>query len=261
MTTAESAHGHPAATGRAVLTQGLDGIVGARRPVAAMRGHDRADRELIAPDQAAQGTGHGCRENRRSGQRPGARPLDRIGRSCPVTGTTDNTRASSNTGTRGSTDTGRGRSNGTGGVILPRFGLLGVGPHDGSPADACVEGPLERPRGRRAEGLAEGLTWPAQMASRSARNSRLKSAGAASGGRDGEAGADAGARGARIRRTRMPGDRSRDRSAAVASRQDSRATRLTVLRRTAERSSRFGTLMTNRGSSLRPGVGSARGAV
>lgn len=243
MTTAESAHGHPAATGRAVLAQGLDGIVGARRPVAAMRGHDRADRELIAPDQAAQGTGHGCRENRRSGQRPGARPLDRIGRSCPVTVTVTVT--------------------GTGGVILPRFGLLGVGPHDGSPADACVEGPLERPRGRRAEGLAEGLTWPAQMASRSARNSRLKSAGAASGGRDGEADADAdaGARGARIRRTRMPGDRSRDRSAAVASRQDSRATRLTVLRRTAERSSRFGTLMTNRGSSLRPGVGSARGAV
>ncbi len=151
------------------------------------------------------------------------------------------------------------------------LGLHAVGAAAGLAPSAPSARPI--PRGARRARLAAGRNCPARMASRSARNSRLNVAsgkGGATGvttrparrpGRGALGGADAGKSpsGARIRRTRMAGGRRRARSVAAACRHDSRAMRLTVFLRTASRKSRFGTLMTKRGSSLLPCTGSGRG--
>lgn len=228
MTTSKPSRRQPSAAQHTVRTQCLDRVFRATGPVATARRHHRADCQLVATNQP----GH-C-----LGYRPDRR--------------------------------------------------IRLRPHDDGAMEGRADGTAEfdRPeRPGRPERPEAGRNCPAQIASRSARSRRLKVAngsGSATGATarparrfrrpgsadPGEAGVTAGSgvaadgsspSGARISRTRMAGGRRRARSVGAACRHDSRAMRLTVFLRTARRKSRFGTLMTNRGSSLLPCSGSGRG--
>ena len=199
-----------------MLAQGFDRIVGATRPVAAVRGHHRPKAELVAADQRRHDTNRrpigpavhrsglgGVR--RRSGE-PASRPAQIASRSA--------------------------RS-----ICLNCLRPVRPGTAERVPArtlpSAAVEDPLplEGPPSPKAPAKARVVVEAIE------------------------------ADGWRTSRTRTAGGARRASSDAGARRQDSRTTRLTVFRRTAERSRRLGTLMINRGTLLDPFRSATRTAV
>jgi hypothetical protein len=198
--------------------QSLDRIVGAARPIAAVRRHHRANAQLIAAHQRRQYTSRrlplrlavhrsrpgGVRRRANGWASPPAQIASRSARSTCLN---------------------RLRP------VRPEAERLPAPPLAPASPSAVAKGPLW-PKGLSATGVAAATPGAATPEPE----------------------------GFLISRTRTAGGEKRASSSAGAWRHDSRTTRFTVLRRTAERSTRFGTLMINRGTLLGPFRSTTRAA-